>query len=198
MLLRCPASGMTVSSAPGTSAAIVRASATVVSRSCSPTTKCVGTAIAARLPTVSWLTVASSDLRYDALRSAAMLSKSCWRAAGAVMVEDAPEVAGEIVERERPGVIVARAVAPRIPRRRREVSGEHTELIAPVRAVSADTVQEDHERAVTGAIDGQAGRRADQIERHGRTTRSVLAGSKRPVRASDHSTRQAPRVASSQ
>jgi len=120
------------------------------------------------------------------------------RAAGAVMVEDAPEIAGEIVERERPGVIVARAVAPRIQRRRREVSGEHTELIAPVRAVSADTVQEDHERAVTGAIDGQAGRRADQIERHGRTTRSVLAGSKRPVRASDHSTRQAPRVASSQ
>src|SRR5207247_784522 len=161
-----PASGMTVSSAPGTSAAIVRASAIVVSRSCSPTTKCVGTAIAARLPTVSWWTVASSDLRYDALRSAAMLSKSCWRAAGAaagaVMVEDAPEIAGEIVERERPGVIVARAVAPRIQRRRREVSGEHTELIAPVRAVSVDTVQEDHERAVTGAIDGQTGRWADQ------------------------------------
>src|SRR2546430_16434334 len=96
------------------------------------------------------------------------------------------------------GLTVARAVAPRIPRRRREVSGEHTELIAPVRAVSADTVQEDHERAVTGAIDGQAGRQADQIERHGLTTRSVLAGSKRPLRASDHSTRQAPRVASSQ
>src|SRR5947208_10809724 len=189
MLLRCPASGMTVSSAPGTSAAIVRASAIVVSRSCSPTTKCVGTAIAARLPTVSWLTVASSDLevrrlaerghaleellasgrrrggreqgRHDSGRDVPWLRSRVERlatesdvlgallggercestmgvaqrerghplrvqevephrdaaahgqpdqvlAAGAVMVEDAPEIAGEIVERERPGGIVRR------------------------------------------------------------------------------------------
>lgn len=42
---------------------------------------------------------------------------------------------------------------------------------------------------------------ADQIRpdaQAGRATRSVLAGSKRPVRASAHRTRQAPRVASSQ
>ena len=39
---------------------------------------------------------------------------------------------------------------------------------------------------------------ADSARHLRRTTRSVFAGSKRPVRASAQSTRQAPRVASSQ
>ena len=79
------------------------------------------------------------------------------------MVEHAHEVVAEVVVGERPLVVVAQAVAARIPRHRMEMLGEGRQLVAPVGAVAADAVQEDDQRALAHAIDRDARRRADML-----------------------------------
>jgi hypothetical protein len=61
-------------------------------------------------------------------------------------VDDAQQIGNEIVERERPIVVVARAVASRIPGNSFEVRGERRQLRAPVGAIAADAVQKDEQR----------------------------------------------------
>src|SRR5690349_13629934 len=82
------------------------------------------------------------------------------------MVEDAPKIVGKIRDRERPLVIVAVAVAPRIPCENTEVRSEMGDLAAPVLAIAADAVQENERVASTFVPHRDARRRTDLLEGH--------------------------------
>ena len=81
--------------------------------------------------------------------------------AGLEMVEHAHEVARVVEEVERPLVVVALAVAARVPGDRVPVPGEGGEIGMPVALVAADAVQEHHEVARAHVIDGDVRRRSD-------------------------------------
>ena len=82
MLLRWPARGTTLTGAPPSLAAISWCIAGGVSGSSAPTMKCAGARIAAMSPRSTCATVASSDLMYESLCSAAMLRRSSSRCSG--------------------------------------------------------------------------------------------------------------------
>ena len=81
------------------------------------------------------------------------------RLVGLEMVEHAQEVVAEVAVGERAVVVVAEAIAARIPGDGMKARGEGRQLVAPVRAVAADAVQEHDERALAHVVDGNAGRR---------------------------------------
>lgn len=76
----------------------------------------------------------------------------------AEMIENAQQVGVEIVEIERPFIIVRAAIAARIPGHHPEIRGEVAQVVLPVRPVAADAVQENNGVAPPGDIDRDAGR----------------------------------------
>src|SRR5262249_26414231 len=70
------------------------------------------------------------------------------------MIEHATQIVSKVAEVERPFIVVAVAVATRIPGRRMEIGGEHWKLISPVGAVPTDAVKEDRERSGADVLDG--------------------------------------------
>src|SRR5580704_9017180 len=80
-------------------------------------------------------------------------------------IEHPDKIKGEVTEIERPVVIVAIAVAARIPGDRMKAIAEGGNLVVPVGAVAADAVQENHERSGAGVIDCEARRPWDYVSR---------------------------------
>src|SRR5215469_14200975 len=76
------------------------------------------------------------------------------RASRTEVIEHAPQVGGEIAEVERAFVVVAVAIAARIPCDRMKVPAECGELIAPVGTIPPDSVQEDRQRPGADTFDG--------------------------------------------
>jgi hypothetical protein len=75
---------------------------------------------------------------------------------------DAQHVGGEVVEAERPFVIVGIAVAARVGRGDPEVTVEVFELRRPIAPVSADAVQKKDELAAARDRDREPRRRFDE------------------------------------
>src|SRR5262249_6313878 len=69
------------------------------------------------------------------------------------MIEHATQIVSEVAEVERPFIVVAVAVAARIPGRRVEIAGEYWKLFSPVRAVPREAVKEDQERSPADVLD---------------------------------------------
>ena len=82
--------------------------------------------------------------------------------AGAQMVQDPDQVAGEGAEFQRSLVVLGVAVAARVPRRRSEPPRDDLELRVPRAAVAADAVQEDDERSLARDSEGEPRRSADE------------------------------------
>ncbi len=80
---------------------------------------------------------------------------------GLEMVEHAHEIARVIHEIERPLVIVALAVAARVPGDRMPVPGKGCEIGMPVALVAADSMQEHRQMPRAHVIDGNVRRRSD-------------------------------------
>jgi len=87
----------------------------------------------------------------------------------AEVIEHAQHVGDVVVEGERAVVVFAAAVAARVPGDAREAPGEHLQLAAPVRAVAADAVHEEHELApaVAGEVEGEGRGSGKSGEAHG-------------------------------
>jgi hypothetical protein len=157
--------------------------ATCVSVSSLPHKKCAGARICEMSPSVTCSTVAWSDLMYDALCSAVMLSTSCCRCSGFAchapahrqsdkvralyteMIEHAQRVADEVIAGELGVVVVAFAIPTCFPRRTGEVRREGGQVRAPVAAVAADAVHGEREGPVAGQRAGDAGCARNMVER---------------------------------
>ena len=79
----------------------------------------------------------------------------------AEVVEHAHDVVGVVGEREGTFIVVAVAVAARVPGDGVEERREGRHLVRPVAPVAADAVQEDDEIALAGVLDGDMRRGAD-------------------------------------
>ena len=83
--------------------------------------------------------------------------------AGPEVLGDAQHVAGEVVEVQRPLVVVGFPVAARVPRRRLvALRRKERHLGVPVLPVPADAVQEQDQRAASGDRDREPRRRPDE------------------------------------
>jgi hypothetical protein len=80
----------------------------------------------------------------------------------AQVIQDAQQVVGEVLEAQRPVVVLRVAVAACIPRGCLELPREELQLRMPVRPVAADAVQEDDERAAARNAQRDARRTGDQ------------------------------------
>src|SRR5262249_20094837 len=74
-------------------------------------------------------------------------------ALGAKELQHAAQIVREVTEIKRTLIIVASAVAARVPRNRVEMPTEFRELIVPVGTISADSVKANHQRSVTTLVD---------------------------------------------
>ena len=83
------------------------------------------------------------------------------RARGAEMIEHAQEIVAEVAEIERSVIVLAVAIAARIPGNCGEIGGEDRKLVAPIAAIAADAVQEDEQRSAPFDIDSDARARLD-------------------------------------